>query len=138
MIADHHLNRLLLEHSHSIQFSEVSEHDEKPQIIVERAHHASSHLQGHIHSAPCRQHLGAVLAHPATCSSRWINYFKAMRQLRLSVDFNGSVPWPNAPSVLLGHLEASVSHLQRATDALFHDDVQRLARYDFKDTSKNV
>lgn len=55
--AQHHLHRLFFEDLHTIQLSEVAEHDQKAQVVIEGAHHSSSHLQGHIHSAACRQHL---------------------------------------------------------------------------------
>ena len=46
-----------------------------------------------------------------------------------SVSSSHHIPWPWPPfRRLLWYLEARVPHLQRSTDSLFHDDVQRLGR----------
>mmetsp|Transcript_88275 Transcript_88275/g.140372 ORF Transcript_88275/g.140372 Transcript_88275/m.140372 type:complete len:364 (+) Transcript_88275:398-1489(+) len=138
MIADHTLNRLSFQDPHPVQFSKVADHDQEANVVIEGADHATPHLQGDVHSATCGQNFGHVLSDPTAFFSPRVDNFQSMRQLWLPFDLNAPIPRPNPACVLLWHLEARVPHLQRSTDSLFHDDVQRLARNDLQDASNHI
>mmetsp|Transcript_11647 Transcript_11647/g.25589 ORF Transcript_11647/g.25589 Transcript_11647/m.25589 type:complete len:364 (-) Transcript_11647:691-1782(-) len=138
VIANHHLHRLSFQDSNPVQFSEVAKHDQKANVVIEGADHATPHLQGNVHSATCGQHFCHVPSNPAAFFSPGVDHFQSMRQLGLPFDLHTSIPGPDSACVLLWYLEARVPHLQRSTDSLFHDDVQRLARYNLQDASNHI
>mmetsp|Transcript_45663 Transcript_45663/g.74172 ORF Transcript_45663/g.74172 Transcript_45663/m.74172 type:complete len:257 (+) Transcript_45663:1384-2154(+) len=61
-----------------------------------------------------------------------------MSHLWIAFDFHALVPWPNSMCVLLRHAKLCVPHLQRTTNALFDDDVQRLPRHNFEHPAHHI
>mmetsp|Transcript_40029 Transcript_40029/g.95595 ORF Transcript_40029/g.95595 Transcript_40029/m.95595 type:complete len:235 (-) Transcript_40029:1226-1930(-) len=69
VVANHQLHRLALQDTNSIKLAKVSQHHQKPEVVIERADHAPSHHQGDVNGATGRQHFGDVVSNPSAVVS---------------------------------------------------------------------
>mmetsp|Transcript_66207 Transcript_66207/g.170449 ORF Transcript_66207/g.170449 Transcript_66207/m.170449 type:complete len:420 (-) Transcript_66207:262-1521(-) len=138
VVADHHLDGLPPQHADAVQLPEVPQHHQEAQVVVEGAHHAALHGEGHLHGAAAGQDLGDVSADPAALGAALVDHLQVVRQVGLALHLDAPVPRPDAVGLLRRHREARVAHLQRPADALLEDDVERLAGDDLEDAPHHV
>mmetsp|Transcript_32262 Transcript_32262/g.92886 ORF Transcript_32262/g.92886 Transcript_32262/m.92886 type:complete len:240 (-) Transcript_32262:1009-1728(-) len=138
VVADHVLHRLAPQDAHSIKLSEVPQHEQKPHVVVEGAHHAALHGQRHLHGAAPREDRRGVGADPAALLPALVNNHQLVRKVGLTFDLLALVPGTDAGGLLRRHLEARVPHLQRPADALLHNDVEGLVGHHLEHAAEDV
>mmetsp|Transcript_98992 Transcript_98992/g.262992 ORF Transcript_98992/g.262992 Transcript_98992/m.262992 type:complete len:240 (+) Transcript_98992:1035-1754(+) len=138
VVADDVLHRLAPQDTHTVKLSKVPQHEQKPHVVVERAHHAALHGQRHLHATAAREDRGGIVADPTAVLSALVNDHELVCQVGLAFNLFALVPRTDPAGLLRRHSESRVAHLQRPADALLDHHVKALPGHHLQDAAKNV